>query len=265
MQPIVLINGKKQSQLSIFDRSCQFGDGIFETCLVKNAQVLFFQQHFDRLEKGRKKLQIKPMAEALWLADIKHALSLSQLNDAVLKIILSRGESLRGYNFAKNAMPTRIVIIAKMPKKIPAQYSLSLCQSGYAHNPQLAGIKHCNRLEQVLASAKMPFDDCIMLDAKSKVISTTTANIFAIKADLLSTPDLSECGINGTRRQLILAKAADFGLKVQIKKMSIDEFLSADEVFISNSIIGVRSVVKIKQKLFKIHSITTKIRKIFDV
>jgi len=247
----------------VFNRAIQFGDGLFETCLVKDGKLLFWPQHFSRLEKGRKKLKINQVESALWLKDVAKALSISKLDNAIVKIILSRGESLRGYGFDKSILPTRIVLVANVPDQIPEQYSLTLCQSGYATNRSLAGIKHCNRLEQVLARSDMSANECIMLDENACVISTTQANIFAIKSGTLLTPSLDECGIEGTRREIVLQIARELSLQVEVGTLSIAELLEADEVFISNSVIGLKSVSRINEQSFDLHTTTEKIKHAF--
>ncbi|MBT6328114.1 MAG: aminodeoxychorismate lyase, partial [Candidatus Thioglobus sp.] len=263
MKDVVLINGKKQSKLSVFSRVTQFGDGLFETCLVKDGRLLFWSEHFYRLEKGREKLKINKVESALWLKDVAKALSISRLDNAVVKIILSRGESLRGYGFDQDIIPNRIVIVSGLPEQIPEQYSLSLCQSGYSTNRLLSGIKHSNRLEQIMARFDMSTNECIMLDDSGYVISTTQANIFSIKSNVLLTPALDECGIEGTRRKVILELARELGLQVEVGALSINELLESDEVFITNSVIGIKSVSKINQQSFDLHTTTEKIKHAF--
>jgi 4-amino-4-deoxychorismate lyase len=102
MRQVVLINGKKQTRLSVFNRLTQFGDGLFETCVVSKANLLFWSAHFARLEKGCAQLKINPISEQQWLKDIAKALELAKLEHAVVKIFLSRGESVRGYGIHRH-------------------------------------------------------------------------------------------------------------------------------------------------------------------
>ena len=263
MKQVVLINGKNQSQLSVFNRLTQFGDGLFETCVVDKDKLLFWNAHFIRLEQGCKRLKIATIAERRWLKDIRAALLIAKLDRAVVKIILSRGESIRGYGFSPEIKPVRIVIVSEMPKKIPHQYTLTTCDSGYSSNPLLSNIKHCNRLEQILARANMHSDECIMLGANGNVVSTTQANIFAIKNGVLLTPNLDNCGIQGTRRSAILEVAGKLAIKVEIGALSLPQLLECDEVFISNSVIGIKSVNNINTQAFIVHTITDKINYAF--
>lgn len=250
MNKVVLINGKKQTKLSVFNRLTQFGDGLFETCLVKEGRLLLWSEHFLRLEKGRTQLKINPVSEKQWLKDIAKALSITKLDQAVVKIILSRGESQRGYGFEKDIKPTRVIIVSAAPRKTSSQYTLTTCQSGYTTNQLLSNIKHCNRLEQILARVGLHSDECIMLDDNGCVVSVTQGNIFALKSGVLLTPSLDECGIEGTRRSAILKIANDLGLKVNVGAITLKELYKCDEVFVTNSVIGMKSITKINHKVF---------------
>ena len=264
MTPIVLINGAKQSKISIFNRNVQFGDGLFETCVVENKKILFWVNHFARLNRGCEQLKISKVDESVWLSDVKKALSLCSYDHCVVKLILSRGESLRGYGFKDDIKPVRAVIVSELQKTtLNNSFCLEYCQSGYDSNPKLAGIKHCNRLEQVLARAGLKSDEGIMLDENHNVISVTQGNIYAIHDNTLITPKLDKCGVEGTRRAVILDLAKLLGIKVKVDTLSVKELGQADEVFISNSIIGIQFISQIGNIGFGKNSITKKIKDAF--
>jgi len=264
MTPIVLINGAKQSKISIFNRNIQFGDGLFETCVIENKKILFWVNHFARLNRGCEKLKISKVDESIWLSDVKKALSLCSYDRCVVKLILSRGESLRGYGFKDDIKPVRAVIVSELQKvTFNKSFCLEYCQSGYDSNPKLAGIKHCNRLEQVLARAGLKSDEGIMLDENHNVISVTQGNIYAIHGNTLITPKLDKCGVEGTRRDVILDLAKLLGIKVKVDTLSVKELGQANEVFISNSIIGIQSISQIGDISFSESQITKKIKEAF--
>jgi 4-amino-4-deoxychorismate lyase len=195
--------------------------------------------------------------ETLWLSDIKKAFSLMKIDNCIVKLVLSRGESLRGYSYKDNIRPIRITIVSELKKNNQDKgFSLEFCNSGYNSNPKLAGIKHCNRLEQVIARAGIKNDDGIMLDENENVVSVTQGNIFCIQGNRLITPNLDKCGIEGTRRAVILKIAVDLGFDINIKNLSVAELLRSDEVFISNSIQGVGPVNQIEDFVYSKHKIT---------
>ena len=143
-------------------------------------------------------------------------------------------------------------------------FSLEYAQCGYHSNPNLAGIKHCNRIEQILARATMQEDEAIMLDENKNIISVTQGNIFFIIGNRLLTPKLDRCGVIGSRRSLILELAKSIGLDVKEEEISMIQAKKADEVFISNSLIGIQSVSSIKGFHLSDSVMTRKIKAAFE-
>lgn len=265
MDSIAIINGKEQSNISIFNRNFQYGDGLFETCVVKNNQILFWEKHLSRLDIGCRKLKIKNIEEEIWLKDIKKALSLTSKKNCVLKLILSRGNSQRGYSYPDDILPVRVVIVSEM-KNVQAKESFSLeyASSGYHSNPNLAGIKHCNRIEQILARSSLKRDEAIMLDENQNIISVTQGNIYFIFGQSLVTPKLDRCGVIGSRRSLILELAESIELNVEQGNVSMNDAKKADEAFISNSIMGIQSVNSIEEYQLPKKMITEQIKIAFE-
>ena len=266
MDSIAIINGKEQSNISIFNRNFQYGDGLFETCVVKNNQILFWEKHLSRLDIGCRKLKIKNIEEEIWLKDIKKALSLTSKKNCVLKLILSRGNSQRGYSYPDDILPVRVVIVSEM-KNVQAKESFSLeyASSGYHSNPNLAGIKHCNRIEQILARSSLKRDEAIMLDENQNIISVTQGNIYFIFGQSLVTPKLDRCGVIGSRRSLILELAESIELNVEEGNVSMNDAKKADEAFISNSIMGIQSVNSIEEYQLTKRLVTKQIKIAFEL
>ena len=264
MTQVVLINGKEQSKVSIFNRNMQYGDGLFETCVAKDNRILFWPNHFERLNNGCEKLNIKKIDESYWMSDLKKAFTLAKHDNSIVKLILSRGDSLRGYDYRDDIIPVRVVIISEMKKKIVSNsYNLEYAVSGYYSNPNLAGIKHCNRLEQILARSDLSSDEGIMLDENKNVISVTQGNIYLIIGNTLLTPKLDKCGVVGSRRSLILELAKSLNLEVKEDLISADKLKQADEVFISNSVIGIQSVKSIEGDSLGVNPLTEEIKAAF--
>ena len=260
MEPLVIINGEVKSNVSIFNRNMQYGDGLFETCVAKDNKVLFWDNHFSRLNNGCDRLNIKKIANSVWLEDIKKALSLSSEKNCIVKLILSRGNSLRGYSYSKDIEPVRVVIVSQMNEyKTKETYSLEFAISGFHSNPNLAGIKHCNRLEQILARTNMLADEAIMLDENQSVVSVTQGNIYFIFGNKLVTPKLERCGVIGSRRSIILELSRLNNLEVREDDISIKQLEKANEVFVSNSLIGIQPVTSIGDYYLTNNPITEKI------
>ncbi len=241
-----LIDGSPQQTISVHSCLAQFGDGVFETCLVKNGVLLFWQYHFKRLSLGAKVINIDLPKEDIWLADIEKLLLKSKQKDGVIKLILSRSGLQRGY-MSQTTKALRIVSIYPVPKAHRDLIILNICASGFSNNKALCGIKHCNRLDSILASSSIisGYDDCIMLDDKKRVISTTKANIFLVKNTQILTPKINYCGIEGTKKALIIELAKKLKLPLKQELITLKDLSQADEIFISNSIVGIATVKKI--------------------
>ncbi|MFO8025383.1 aminodeoxychorismate lyase [Thiohalophilus sp.] len=249
------INGIDGRQIDISDRACQYGDGLFETLAVRNGQVEFLEAHLQRLAKGAASLGI-PMPDAgLWRADIRTLLVGRQ--QGVLKLMLSRGPGGRGYLAPDDPVTSRIVMLHPWPVHPPEYVEqgvrVRLCQMRLAVQPQLAGIKHLNRLEQILARrewADPAIQEGVMFDNRDRVIEGTMSNLFWVKGSTLHTPDLSACGVQGIMRQQIINLAPALGLDVQIDHYSRQALDEADGLFLTNSVIGLWPVQQLEERLF---------------
>ena len=259
-----LINGNHTSEIALNDRAVHYGDGLFETIAIQNKQILCFDEHVNRLEKGCKRLKI-PIPNKDIIRDEVTSL-IDTTGQGVIKIIITRGQGGRGYKIPDDTAPTRIITLFPWPdyhEKFPTTgIKTKVCDFRYARNPALAGIKHLNRLEQILARSEWTDDaisEGIVMDTDGFVIEGTMSNIFCIKNTTLYTPDLSLCGIEGIIREKIIDMADKMKFSVEIKNITLEFLLNTDEVFLCNSLIGVWPVNLIDEKLFSNHEKTTKI------
>ena len=262
----VLINGEAVSEISSYDRGLQYGDGLFETIVLEQGKLLCWDEHMSRLDAGCERLNIPQQDKAILKSE---ALSLSNSNEkSIIKIIVTRGLGGRGYAAPEKPKPQRIITLFPFPEH-PTEYSKNgisarICDYKYAHNAKLAGIKHLNRLEQVLARSEWSDSDIaegIVLDSENNIIEGTMSNLFCVKNRVLSTPDLSLCGVEGVIRNKIIDVAPTLGMEIQEKKLSLDELQNADEIFVCNSVIGIWPVTQLKEKSFSVGEITNQIRK----
>ena len=263
---MVLINGEIRHSIEVSDRGFQYGDGVFETIAVANGKPLFLQQHLNRLVKGCERLLIPPPEQALLSAETRQLASTAE--SAVLKLIVTRGSGGRGYRQPVAISPTRVLSLHPFPE-YPESYQsngvcLRFCTQRLASNPVLAGIKHMNRLEQVLARAEWSDDaiqEGLMCDYEGHVIEGTMSNLFVVKGDMLLTPNLSDCGVAGILREIVLnfASAHNIGVseKQQLYQQSV---LEADEMFVTNSVIGIWPIRQLNEQCFKVGRITRRMQ-----
>ncbi len=260
-----LINGKETDQISFLDRGLQYGDGVFETIAVQNNDLLCLNDHLSRLEQGCIRLNISFPEKTLITNE---ALSLIETNKlGVIKIIITRGQGGRGYALPDKTEPNRIISLYPFPD-YPIENStqginLRICEYRYAKNSILAGIKHLNRLEQVVARSEWSdrsIAEGVVLDQNNNVIEGTMSNIFCVIKNVLYTPDLTECGVEGIIRNKILEFSADLDMKIKVKKLSLETLLNADEVFVCNSVLGLWPVKMIDKISYSIGDKTQQIK-----
>lgn len=234
-------------QLALSDRGLHYGDGLFETMAVIAGRVRLLPRHLHRLALGSARLAI-PLRDTVELeAALQQAAR--ALEEGVLKLVVTRGHGGRGYAPPENAEPT--LILLRYPQKLPtlegaqAGIVLRLCDLRLARQPVLAGIKHLNRLEYVLARAEWSepeIDEGLLFDTQDELIEAVASNVFLVHAGRLRTPCLDQCGVAGVMRAEVLACADRLGVAVEEVRLCLGDVLSADEVFLTNSLHGIRPV-----------------------
>ena len=253
----ILINGQATEQISVRDRGLQYGDGLFETLAVIDGRCPFWERHMQRLQEGCRRLQL-PCPEISLLQAEAHSLVQNETR-AVLKLILSRGEGGRGYAYPEHARPARILMRYPWPD-YPSQHwqqgvQVRFCSTTLARQPRLAGLKHLNRLEQVLARNEWQDTEIVeglMLDENTNVIEGTMSNLFMVQNKQLYTADLSACGVAGIMRGYILDLARKAGIATHIGEISRQQLGEADEIFLSNSLIGLWPVKRLDGQIFAV-------------
>jgi len=261
----ILVNGSPTEHIPVADRGLQYGDGLFETLAVDTGQLLLWDAHLQRLLAGCRRLGL-PAPDVDVLANESALLCAGQAR-AVLKIIITRGPAARGYAPPPVAVPTRILCRSPWPDH-PAAYTrhgvaVTWCATPLARNPRLAGIKHLNRLEQVLARGECapPYAEGLMCDTDGHVIAGTMSNLFTVTGDTLATPDLSQSGVAGVVRAQVLAMARARGLDCRELRLTPAEVEAADELFLTNSIIGLWPVNRLDARTYPIGNVTQTIQK----
>jgi 4-amino-4-deoxychorismate lyase len=257
-----LINGSFSQAISPLDRGFAYGDGVFRTLVVRYGLPENWPLHYQKLVADCAAINIVCPSAELLMSDLQQLFLPDEV--AVAKIVVTRGEGTRGYTPPAITAPTRVVIKSAMPEYPKERFeegvNLIVCETRLALQPKLAGVKHLNRLENVLARMEwndqtingVSIADGILLDTNDNVIECTAANIFARFGDTLITPSLSQCGVAGITRQRIFELAHTLSLKTNIESFDLKKLLAADEVIICNSIYGAWQVKQIDNKALKI-------------
>ena len=241
----VTLNGRPLVDgVSPYDRGLHYGDGLFETIVCVNGRARFLSLHLERMSLGCERLRIA-------LGDVeplrKEIQAAAAAGDALVKVIVTRGEAVaRGYGPSGTEVPSRFVFRYPLP---PVNVAASrdgirtvVAKLRYGENPLLAGLKHLNRLEQVLARSEVPAEDAAELLVFSRtgfLVSGTMSNVFVVFKERVLTPKLDVCGVAGVMRRVILREAAASGVHAIEGVINDVDLTQADEVFVTNARVGI--------------------------
>ncbi len=241
----VWVDGEPGDQIAVADRGLQYGDGLFETIACRAGRIRFLELHLARLQRGAEVLALPLPPLSLLRAELTNAAAAGAAV-SLLKLIVTRGVAGRGY--APPAAPTANRILwhwTDEPAPPERCARLGVAAMRLAASPRLAGIKHLNRLEQVLGRAELAsagWDEALMLTADGAVACATAANIFAVVGGLLRTPRIDTAGIRGVMRAVVLREAPKLGLPVEEGRLTLPELAAASELFLTNARVGVLPV-----------------------
>lgn len=261
----MLINGLPGSTISASDRGLLYGDGVFRTLRLSGGRIRHWPRHYQKLQHDCAALLL-PCPDARLLEAELAELTWGQVEGAV-RLTLTRGASVRGYAPPATVTPTRILSLSPPPVYPPewasAGIRLHLCQLQLAAQPRLAGVKHLNRLENVLAAAEWSdpaIAEGVLQDEHGRVIGGTRSNLFIVRHGTLHTPDLSACGVAGMQRERVLDWAQSQGVPVEVRPLTLAEVLAADEVLLTNSLIGAWPVRTLLNKVWSEFPLTRRIQ-----
>lgn len=222
------------------NRGLAYGDGLFETMRAHGGVLPWWDAHWARLARGAARLGIALPDEAFVHAQ---AGELLRGGEAVLKLLVVRGGTARGYAPAAGAPPAWQLSRHPFPDAPSTGLRLHWCGIRLAVQPALAGLKHCNRLEQVLARAEADAaggDEGLLRDADGHVVSATSANLFVLRGSRWHTPPVDRCGVAGTCRAHLLDP-----LHAMEARLSVAEVEAADAVFLCNAVRGILPVASL--------------------
>jgi len=246
-----LVNGVPGSLVSVRDRGLAYGDGLFETIRVSRGVATLADRHFQRLAQGAAVLRI-PLDLQLVREEV--VIRAAAIGSGLLKLTITRGESQRGYAMPPQPAPNRILQSSPLPDypAANAEQGISLypCTTRLGYQPLLAGLKHLNRLEQVLARSEWQgaeHAEGLVCDLAGHPIECTMSNLFVRLQHGWVTPALDQCGVRGVMRDYLLQQLASRGEPVAERRISLDELLAAEEIFCCNSVFGVWPIVALDE------------------
>lgn len=264
------VNGKMVAGVAPTNRGFAYGDGIFRTMRLLDGELVDWPLHYQTLVADCCKIQIVCPSAELLMQEFKYFMASADQEAqlaSVIKIIITRGEGARGYAPPAICEPTRVFVQSPMPLYPLEIYTegvaLYTCQTRLAHQPLLAGIKHLNRLENVLARAELKdprFFDGLLFDYSDQVIEAVSGNLFIRKAGSVFTPALDQCGVAGVMRQKILDWYKTQGQAVIVGPLDRASLLGADAVVVVNSVYGILQVRQVDEHILAIDNWAQQLR-----
>lgn len=241
------------------DRSVQYGDGVFTTIRVDQLPHLL-NQHLARLARDSEVLQLPFDVDA---CRRQVELFLIGRTQGVLKILHSRGRSRCGYAVPEPMQPQTVLYWSPLPVLHSEPLSLGFSPVVLSTQPLLAGVKHLNRLEQVLAHQRLPAgcNEALLLDAAGNVVEAIASNIFVIKHKQVWTPLLDRCGVAGIMREQVMQLLAERAQPVVQARLNRDAVLSAEAIFLSNCVRGIQQVGSIEGCVLTPHPLITELQR----
>lgn len=237
---LILVNGQAASGIGALDRGLHYGDGVFRTIKIVAGEICWWADHYQKLSFDCAALGIPCPDEISLKQEVLQVAA--QPGIGVVKIIMTRGVGKRGYGIPNAVQPVRMVMgfpaIAHHSRDVQVRW----CDLRLSSQPRLAGIKHLNRLENVLARSEWSDPDIaegLLMDEADRVICGTMSNLFLLENNRLITPKLDRCGIAGVARARLLREAPHHNMTVCVEEISRQRLLAAEEIFLINSLIDV--------------------------
>jgi 4-amino-4-deoxychorismate lyase len=263
--PCCWVDGQPADSVSVLERGLHYGDGLFETIAVLNGEARLLGRHLQRLATGCERLGLRAEPAQIG-AEVRAAAA--EMPRAVIKVLLTRGRALaRGYALSGAEIPTRIMLRYPWPAEDPAAAQagarVRIATLRLGENPALAGVKHLNRLEQVLARREWSdpgIMDALMFSHSGDLVSGTMTNVFIVRDATLFTPRLERCGVAGVMRATVLALAAAGGVPARECALSAQDLGAAEELFLTNALIGIRPVRELEGAALPLGPLTRRLR-----
>lgn len=256
------IDGVAADRLALDDRGLQYGDGLFETVRIRAGKPRFLEAHLARLATGCERLRLPFTAFEALRGDIGQAMA-HATSPGLLKIIVTRGSARRrGYAIQGDEVPRRIVSWYPGPAFSAASLDLGFASFRIGDQPALAGLKHLNRLENVLAASESRAAgafDMILRGMDGRLVCGAMCNLFMVHGDKVSTPAVDRAGVAGVMRGVVLRECPTLGIETQVRDLTLDDLHQASEVLVTNARIGVVPVRRVGEHSFTMDTVGRRI------
>lgn len=252
----VLVDGVADLGVAANDRGFAYGDGVFRTIRVDEGRRWLWPDHLAKLSDDARRLGLQLSAAELEALEAESRQLIGQ-DSGTLRMVVTRGSGPRGDRPPVPCQPRRVLLFqpGATPDIPSAPRSLRLCRVRLPRLPELAGVKHLNRLPQVLARQEWPGplpDEGLLLDADGSIVCGTMTNLFLRRGERILTPALQHSGVAGILRGRLLAAGIPgmetWNESVATATITPDELLAADEVWLTNAVLGVWPVASLEDE-----------------
>lgn len=257
-----LVNGQISTFVPASDRGLHFGDGVFETLAVVQGQPRWWQDHMDRLAEGCHRLGLAMPAQAVLLREVQTACA-GRVR-CIARIVITRGPGTLAHCPEDGDWETRIVSAHSWPLGLEEAsergVKARICDVRLSVQSGLGGIRHLNRLEQVLAAVecrRKGVEEGLLLDGNDHLISAITANIFLVSGGNLLTPRMDRSGTRGVLRKRVLQA---FKRRCELRRITLDMLPEASEAFLCSAIRGIVPVRAIDHMEFPVGPLTRELQ-----
>lgn len=254
----------------LLDRGLHYGDGLFETLACRRGRASFLDEHLERLALGCRRLRIEPRS----LAGLRGRIVdlAASAGRALLKVIVTRGPATaRGYAPRYDERSTELLLQYDWPEEDPRHalegVPVRIADLALGENPRLAGLKHLNRLEMVLARSDLagsPYLEALLLSSSGNVVSGSFSNVFAVIGATVKTPRVDRCGVAGVMRGVVMRAAAADGLAVEETRLMPADLEAATEIFLTNARIGIWPVSRLESRALGPGRITRRLQALLE-
>ncbi|MFB2539101.1 aminodeoxychorismate lyase [Acinetobacter sp. c3-l95] len=235
-----------EAYIDLENRGFLYGDGCFTTAKLKHGEIVYWHRHIQRLQDAIQRLQLNCAIEEILQDYAILSEHLKNIENATVKIMLSRGVSARGYALPNTPSERHWLIYPSKSNSQNLNVQFAILQKvGISRlrlgqtMPVLKGIKSLNRLEQVMLKAdcdRQAWQEALVLDSKNHLVEGIASNCFFYDGDVWHTPDLADTGIDGTMRQEIIARMQEADIALKIRAIHVNELLNMQAGFFCNAL-----------------------------
>ncbi len=260
------VNGVPQETVAMTERGFAYGDGHFTTLAVRQGQALLGELHWRRLHEACDRLGISTRHFPLWRESFSRFCT--QYPDITARIVITRGSGGRGYlpdAYAEPNIYFQAWPVAPHPSVWREQGIPTGILSGrLGVSPMLAGLKHLNRLEQVVLRRELaltPYPEAIVLNVDDEVVEGVFSNVFLVRDGVLHTPPLERSGVAGVMRAYLLEAVGGLGIPVRTTPLRVSDLDTADALFFCNSLAGIWPVARFGGRMMPPDPVTRSLQK----